>query len=70
MINTKVFNADSLVIDVMDVSRIEARRIIDVDPPKNCYREMQVIDNNGRGITLRLYSDDVEKLKIKEEKQG
>ncbi len=68
MINIKVFNADSLVIDVMNVSRIEARRIVEVDPPEDCYREMQAIDDTGRGITLRLYSDDVEKLKIKEEK--
>lgn len=68
MINIKGFNTDSIVIDVMNVSRIEARRIFDVDPPKNGYREMRVIDDNGRGITLRLYSEDVEKLKIKEEK--
>ena len=68
MINIKGFSTDSVVMDVMNVSRIEAHRIFDVDSPKNCYREMQVIDNNGRVVTLRLYSDDVEKLKIKEEK--
>lgn len=66
MINIKGFNTDSIVIDVMQVSRIEAHRIFEVDSPKNCYREMQFIDDNGRVVTLRLYSDDVEKLKIKE----
>lgn len=69
MINIKGFSPDSLVIDVTQVSRIEAHKIFEGDGPMNCYREMQVIDDNGRVITLRLYSEDVEKLKIKEKER-
>jgi len=65
MINIQEFNVDSVVMDIVDIERIEAKKPFETDTPQTCYREIQFIDNENRVITIRLYAKNMKNLDIK-----
>jgi hypothetical protein len=65
MITMQTFT-ESTVIDITNLTEIIARKAFKTDEPVVCYREMQFIDDKHRMVTLRLFADDLEKLRIVE----
>lgn len=66
MLKIENFNVGSVIIDIIDVKRIEAKKSFGTETPDSWYREMSFADNNGRCVTLRLYGKKEKDLEIKE----
>jgi len=67
MIEIHAHRTDSSTIDFTDVKEIRIRKAFETDAPVTCYREIQIVDEECRTLTLRLYAKNIEKLKIMEE---
>jgi hypothetical protein len=69
MISIQNHDVGSTAIDVVNVSKIIAKAAFTADAPETCYREIQIIDDQHRVITLNLYAGTLDKLEIVEEKR-
>ena len=66
MLKIENFNVGSVIIEVTDVKRIEAKKSFGTEIPDSWFREMSFVDESGRCITLRLYAKTKKDLEIKE----
>jgi hypothetical protein len=66
MIEIHAHRADSSTIDIIDVKEIRIKRGFETDEPVTCFREIQIVDEDCRVLTLNLYAKKLENLKIKE----
>lgn len=67
MIEIHAHRADSSTIDITDVKEIKIKKAFETDTPVTCYREIQIVDEECRTVTISLYAKELEKLKITEE---
>lgn len=68
MLKIENFNVGSVIIEITDVKRIEAKKPFGTEIPNSWYREMNFIDDRGRSVTIRLYGKKEKDLEIKEER--
>ena len=68
MISTQEFDVSSTKIDITNVTKILIKQAFETDTPVTCYRELQVIDEQGRSVMLHMYAESLDKLAIVEEK--
>lgn len=66
MLRIENFNVGSVIIEVTDVKRIEAKKAFGTEIPDSWYREMSFVDDSGRCVTIRLYGKTKKDLEIKE----
>ena len=66
MISIQNHDVGSTAIDVVHVTKIRAEKPFKTDAPETCYRQIQLIDDQHRVITINLYADTLEDLKITE----
>jgi len=66
MLKIENFNVGSIIIEVTDVKRIEAKKPFRTEIPDSWYREMGFVDDRGRCVTIRLYAKKEKGLEIKE----
>ena len=66
MIEIHNHNVDSATIDFVNTLEIRASKPFKTDTPETCYREVQFVDEEHKIITVRLYSKNIENLKIME----
>jgi hypothetical protein len=70
MISVQNHDVGSTAIDIVHVSKIVAEEAFETDAPVTCYRQIQVIDDQHRVITLNLYAESLDTLSIVERKRG
>jgi len=67
MIQSKTFVSGEIVT-VTQVEKIQARRVINNKDTDTFFREIKITDSQSNHITLQIYADDKEKIKIIKEK--